>query len=166
MYEHNFITVEHQFCQSLCNFMYQLRSITASKRIELESPGWSGFVENSKPSFRSYVRTNILYLFFPPPLTVPPFGATDLKAISFSWLVKEVIMYCDLFLCKKEIRCSWFCYNVSMLSWSMNIFFYFVFVILNYPGMEWIAWRENEMEKNLTLFMIGKKYRTSILVTS
>ncbi len=29
--------------------MYQLCSITTSKRIELESPGWSGFVENSKP---------------------------------------------------------------------------------------------------------------------
>ena len=29
--------------------LYQLCSITASKRIELESPGWSGFVTNSKP---------------------------------------------------------------------------------------------------------------------
>ena len=53
MYEHNFITVEHQFCQSLYNFMYQLCSITASKRIELEIPGWSGFVENSKPDTTS-----------------------------------------------------------------------------------------------------------------
>ena len=32
-----------------CCLMYQLRSITTSKRIELESPGWSGLVENSKP---------------------------------------------------------------------------------------------------------------------
>ena len=30
------------------SFIYQLRSVTTSKRIELESPGWSGFVTNSK----------------------------------------------------------------------------------------------------------------------
>ena len=28
--------------------LYQLRSITTSKQIKLESPGWSGFVENSE----------------------------------------------------------------------------------------------------------------------
>ena len=31
------------------SFIYQLRSITTSKQIELESPGWSGFVTNSNP---------------------------------------------------------------------------------------------------------------------
>ena len=32
-----------------CCLMYQLCSITTSKRIELESPGWSGLAENSQP---------------------------------------------------------------------------------------------------------------------
>ena len=32
-----------------CCLMYQLRSTTTSKQIELEGPGWLGFVENSIP---------------------------------------------------------------------------------------------------------------------
>ena len=54
--------------------MYQLRSITSSKQIELESPGWSGFVENSKPDqpgLSSLIRLEVMCIqtfcifFFP-----------------------------------------------------------------------------------------------------
>ncbi len=41
-------TTSSLFGISSVKVMYQLRSITASKRIELESAGWSGFVENLK----------------------------------------------------------------------------------------------------------------------
>ena len=49
LYEHNFITVGYQFCKILFGFMYELCSIATSERIKLESPGWSGFVENLRP---------------------------------------------------------------------------------------------------------------------
>ena len=34
----------YQFCMISCNFIYRLHSITTSKRIEQEIPGWSGLV--------------------------------------------------------------------------------------------------------------------------
>ena len=58
-----------RFCKI---FVYQLRLITTSKQIELESPSGSGFVANSKPDQpgpfssirKNYVRTNIFLTFF------------------------------------------------------------------------------------------------------
>ena len=94
--------------------LYQLCSITTSKRIKLESPGWSGFVTNSKPDQTAFSKMRCLKnCAFKIRCTYMQFGDTHMLPLSI-----EVNFSVQIFMYwKKEKRTA----SVSGTQWPPNV---------------------------------------------